>query len=482
MNFLIFMPDEMRGESAGCYGHPLIRTPNLDRLAEDGTLFEQCYVQHTVCSPSRCCAFTGWYPHVAGHRTLWNLLRPHHPNLLKYLTAAGYDVRWYGKNDLLAAESFADSVTEAVAGGSPNSGPLIRQGPDDPHYYSFLGRPFDGEPMDTGDGHCVRRGIEFLRGGPKQPFCLYLPLSNPHPTYSAPRAWHGMYRGEDLPPPRPPGLPERPSFHELIRQTRRLDRLDEAELRRIGAVYLAQISYVDFLLGEVLDALDASGLADKTCVIFTSDHGDWAGELGLVEKWPSGLDNLLARVPLVIRMPRGASGHRVSTPVELFDIMATVLDLAAIEPAHVHFARSLTPQLRGAAGEDRTVFAEGGYDTHEPHCFEGRADSDHAHWDTDHIYYPKVHLQQTHPESVCRAVMVRTATHKLIYRTHDCSELYDMRTDPRELDNLYGRPEAEVVQRDLERQLLDFYLRTSDVVPLSESPRGLPKGGFRRGG
>ena len=94
MNFVIFMPDEMRWESAGCYGHPLIETANLDRLADEGTRFDACYAQHPVCGPSRCSMLTGWYPHVSGHRTLWHLLRPHEPKLFRDLTAAGYEVSW----------------------------------------------------------------------------------------------------------------------------------------------------------------------------------------------------------------------------------------------------------------------------------------------------------------------------------------------------------------------------------------------------
>jgi len=480
MNFVIFMPDEMRWESAGCYGHPLIETPHLDRLADEGTRFDACYAQHPVCSPSRCSMLTGWYPHVSGHRTLWHLLRPHEPNLFRYLTAAGYDVRWYGKNDLLATESFPGSVAEAVAAGKPNVGPRVATDPEDPLYDSFLARPFPGGAWETGDAASVKRGIEFLRGRPEKPFVLFLPLTLPHPEYSAPQPWHDMYAPEDVPAPRPPDLDRKPMFHRLIRATRRLDRMTEADFRRIAAVHLGTISYMDFLLGGLLEALDEAKLTESTCVIFTSDHGDWAGEYGLVEKWPSALDDTIVRVPLVIRAPGGAGGHVVDSPVELFDVMATAMELAGVEAGHTHFARSLLPQLRGAPGEaERAAFAEGGYDPHEPHCFEGRQVGIQAGRGAENIYYQKGRLQQTHPESVCRSVMIRTAGHKLIYRTADVCELYDVAADPRELNNLYGRPEAADVQRELESRLLEFTVRTADVTPWEEDPRGLPKGGFR---
>ena len=111
MNFIYYNPDEMRADLLACYGHELAKTPNLDRLASQGVRFDQCHVQHTVCTPSRCSFMTGWYPHVRGHRTLWHSLQADEPNTLKYLRKAGYDVHWIGKNDLLAPGSFEDSVS-----------------------------------------------------------------------------------------------------------------------------------------------------------------------------------------------------------------------------------------------------------------------------------------------------------------------------------------------------------------------------------
>jgi choline-sulfatase len=482
MNFVIFMPDEQQAEAAGCYGHPLVQTPNLDRLGREGTRFDQCYIQHPVCTPSRCSTFTGWYPHVAGHRTLWHMLRPHEPNLFRCLVQAGYDVRWYGKNDLLAAESFKGSVSEAAGppAGLRNVGPREAADPADPRYNSFLAKPFPGGPWETADAWCVKRGIDYIRSRPAKPFMLYLPLVLPHPDYSAPQPWHDMYRPADLPPLRPPDLPDKPMFHRLIRRTRRLEELGEPDFRRIAAIYAGTITYVDYLFGELLAALDDTGLADDTCVIFCSDHGDWAGQFGLVEKWPSALDDTIARVPLVIRAGAKAAGelaagHVVDSPVELFDIMATVLELSGAQARHTHFARSLLPQLRGEPGDaERAAFAEGGYDLHEPHCFEGRAGAGGIFRDASNIYYQKGLLQQTDPLSVCRTTMMRAGQYKLILRTADTCELYDLRADPRELRNLYGQPELEAAQRQLERRMLDWHMSTADVVPFAEDPRGLP--------
>jgi choline-sulfatase len=301
---------------------------------------------------------------------------------------------------------------------------------------------------------------------------LFLALSFPHCPYTAPEPWYSMYDPDDVPPLTPAELPDQPDFVRLIRQYRRLDELDEGTLRKIMAVYLGMVSYMDHLLGKVLDALDAAGLSSDTTVFAFSDHGDWAGDRGLVEKWPSGLHDDLTRIPMIVRMPGGAAGHVARELVECFDIMPTTLDLAGIPCRHTHFARSMLAQLQGKAGDpERAAFADGGYDVHEPHCFEGKP-SDRVCGNPDGIYYPKGLQQQERPESVCRASMIRTATHKLVRRTGGCHELYDLRDDPRECRNLHGKSECRDVQTALTERMLDWYIHTADAVPWDANPRG----------
>lgn len=493
MNFIFFIPDELRAESVGCFtphALPTSLTPNITRLASEGTRFDQCHVQHTVCTPSRCSFATGWYPHVRGHRTLWRMLTPEEPNLLKYLRNAGYEVHWGGKNDLLSPESFAESVDDHRLGArSKRARPTHGHGEppyalDDPRYYTFLYEPIEGGIESLSDFRNVDGAIEFLRSrragqsrrsGGEKPFVLYLPLSFPHCPYHAPEPFHSMVSPDDVPALRPTDLSGKPDFHRLIRQTRRLDQLDEKFFRALQAVYLGMTAVTDTLLGMLLDALDETGHAADTTLFFFADHGDWAGDYGLVEKWPSALDDCLTRVPLLVRSPGMKGGRAVHEPVELMDIMATTLDLAGIEAEHTHFSRSLVPQLAGAAGDpERAVFSEGGYDPHEAHAFEGRAQSGALFRTPSHIYYPKGRLQQDVPESVSRATSIRTRTHRLVRRPLGVSELYDLEQDPRELRNVYDDPAHATVQRDLARRLLDWHIHTADVVPYGEHPRGLP--------
>jgi choline-sulfatase len=474
-NIIYYNPDEMRADLLGCYGHPVVQTPNIDRLAETGVRFDQCHVQHTVCSPSRCSFTTGWYPHVRGHRTLWHLLQPDEPNTLKYLKQAGYQVHWIGKNDLLAPESFEDSVTRVHATEWGKGGDRDIFDPDEPGYWSFLYGPM---PDHGTDWYQVNRAIECIRGWEPgdPPFMIFLATGLPHCPFTCPQPWYDMYDPDDLPPLRPAELEGQPVFKRLIRRYRRLDELDEAVLRKIRAVYLGMISYVDEMLGRLLGALEETGRDGDTSVFFFSDHGDWAGDYGLVEKWQSGVDDCLTRVPMIVRTPDCESGHVVEEPIECFDIMPTTLDLAGVECRHTHFARSMMPQLSGEAGDpDRAAFVEGGYDPHEPHCYEGDPEGlDDIGSNQQGIYYPKGRQQQEHPESSVRCTKIRTLDYELIYRPKGTSELYDLKEDARELCNLYDDPAYAEVRAELERRILDWYVHTSDVVPFQRDPRGFP--------
>ena len=155
---------------------------------------------------------------------------------------------------------------------------------------------------------------------------------------------------------------------------RALGDTDEKVFKKIHAVYLGMVSYADMLLGRILDALERTGLAENTTVIASSDHGDWAGDWGLVEKWPNAFDDDLTRVPLIVRRPGCPGGHRVAELTQTFDIFPTVCEWEGLPLRHDQFGVSLSRQVGGAAGDpERVVWCEGGYDAREPQCFEGTA-------------------------------------------------------------------------------------------------------------
>jgi choline-sulfatase len=465
-NIVMFMPDEMRADALACYGNPVTKTPNFDRLAREGTRFSNCHVQFPVCGASRCSMLTGWPTSVRGHRSLFYFLRPEEPNLFRYLRQAGYDVFWFGKNDALAAASFYDSVTRwrdsSGEGIAPPAGFT-------PNGFTMLYPP-TGDRRETGDYKMLQAAFEVLdRKESERPFCIFLPLNEPHPPYTIPADFYNMYSPGSLPPLAPLDLPKKPAFHAAIRKSYGLSKVDDRTLRQVRAVYYGQVSYSDWLAGELLARLEFTGRDKDTALFVLSDHGDYAGDYGLVEKWPSGLEDCLTHVPLLVRAPGGKPGVVADDMVELYDVMQTSLDLAATKARHTHFSRSLVPQLNGNPGDpERAAFAEAGYNIYEPQCFEPEGPNVRG------PYLAKIELQNRQPNTVSRGAMVRTRTHKLIRRPQGESELYDVKADPQERRNLYGEVSATEIQQTLQTKLLDHYLNTTGIAPMDKDPRNCP--------
>jgi choline-sulfatase len=463
-NIVLFMPDEMRADALACYDNPVTKTPNFDRLASQGTRFANCHVQFPVCGASRCSLLTGWPTSVRGHRSLFYFLRPDEPNLFRYLKQSGYDVFWFGKNDALAAQSFYDSVTYWDRGSS-HERPTH---PITPNITSML-HGKGGDRRDDLDYSIVRSAIEIIeRKESDRPFCLFLPMQGSHPPYTTPANFYSMYSPDSVGKLVPPDLPKKPDYQKEMRRHYNLDRMTDHQLREVRAVYYGKVSYSDWLMGEVLEALEKNGRDKDTAVMLFSDHGDYAGDYGLTEKWPSGLEDCLTHVPLIMRAPGGKSGHTVNEMTELYDVMASCLGLAGVQARHTHFARDLAPQLNGAAGDaGRAAFAEGGYNIYEPQCFEPITKSVNE-------YSPKVTLENKMPETVSRSAMVRTRTHKLIWRSQGQKELYDVAADPGLTRNLIDESSSAAVKADLQVRLMEHFINTSGIAPMDKDSRSSP--------
>jgi choline-sulfatase len=433
-----------------------------------------------LCSPSRCSLFTGWYPHVRGHRNLTHLLRADEPNFLRTLRKYGYDTVYIGKNDTFSPEAARQSVRlpKVRVPGSidpvRNHPPRSPFPPTDPRHHSFLFDPIGPKPENALDHWKTRSAVDYLRSKPDRPFALFLALEAPHPPYSAPQPFHDLIDPASLPPLIPPTA-DKPRFHEKIREYRNLEGLDEGTLRKIQSVYLGQTAFADSLFGQVLDALDESGLADDTAVFFFSDHGDYAGDYGLVEKWQTGMEDCLTQVPLLVRVPGGTPGQVVEPPVELFDVMATTLDLAGAEADAPHFAVSQNPVLHGDATADprRVAFTEGGYSANDWHGAETLSING-KRIDPSSIYYPKRKMGHEEPETLERTVMLRDNRFKLVYRPSGNGEFYDLASDPRETRNRWNDPVLAPEKDRLQARLTAWLVQTSDVIPFDPDPRDFP--------
>ena len=465
-NIVMFMPDQLRADCVGCFGNPVVQTPNIDALAARGTLFRNAFSQHSVCSPSRASIFTGWYPHVMGHRTLTHLLKPWEPNLLKLLKDSGYHVGWVGQR----GDTFAPGVTKASTdffgfGVQPTAGGSNPYPPEHKFartfYHGKRDAPESGVVLDF-DEATVQTAEAWLAEGPPEPWLLFVALIFPHPPFAVEEPWFSLHARSEVPLPVSGDPADKAAFTREIREQYGTDRLDEGDWREIVATYYGMVARVDSQLGRVSSAVEACGAADRTVSVFMTDHGEYLGDYGLIEKFPSGQDDCLLRNPLIISTPAGVEGAASDALVEMVDLLPTLLELADVEARHTHFGRSLVPLLEDASRAHRdAAFAEGGFTASESHLLERGP----------FPYDLKSGIQHQAPVFAGKVVSMRTREWTYVHRLYERNELYDRANDPRELRNRSGEPELAELERGLHERVLNFLLETGDVIPWEPDPR-----------
>ncbi|UCC63845.1 MAG: sulfatase-like hydrolase/transferase [Anaerolineae bacterium] len=478
-HIVIFNPDQWRGDVLGHLGNPAAVTPNLDRMVQtDGVSFRYAFCQNPVCTPSRCSFMTGWYPHVRGHRTMFHMLRPDEPVLLRTLKENGYFVWWGGKNDLVPGQGGYDGYCHVKYEPERPLYPSLhglhewRGRPGSDTYYSFyygrLERDDDEEYYYDGDWANVLGAVELIENHPpNQPLCIYLPLSYPHPPYAVEEPYYSRIDRARLPRriPAPESWIGKPSILEGIHARQNLSGWTEERWTELRATYYGMCARVDAQFGLLMDALRQAGLYDETAVFFFADHGDFAGDYGLVEKTQNTFEDCLTRVPFLVKPPAWVAVEpRVSEAmVELIDFPATIEALTGIAPGHTHFGRSLLPVLAGELDEHRdAVFCEGGRLHGERHCMELESTSNQ---NPEGLYWPRLSLQRSQGAEHTKAIMCRTRDFKYVRRLYEADELYDLRADPAELHNRVDDPALADVMARLKERLLTFFLETGDVVP-----------------
>lgn len=480
-HIVIFNPDQWRGDVLGHMGNPAAITPHLDRaVATDAVSFRHAFCQNPVCTPSRCSFMSGWYPHVHGHRTMFHMMREGEPVLLKTLKESGYYVWWGGKNDLVPGQHGYEAYCDVKYRPTRSPAPMWwgdhkedwRGEPGSDTYYSFyvgrLPHTRGDEFYYDSDWANVLGAVDMIRHAPaNRPLCIYLPLTYPHPPYAVEDPWYSMIERDRLPPriPTPPDWRGKPSLLRGIHERQGMQGWSEERWTELRATYYGMCARVDHQFGLVLQALRDAGIYEDTAVFFFADHGDFAGDYGLVEKTQNTFEDCLTRVPLVIKPPAWAPAQpRVSEAlVELIDVPATIEAMAGITPTHDHFGRSLLPVLAGETDEHRdAVFCEGGRRHGETQAME--LESADSQVPTG-LYWPRVNLQTSEGPEHTKAVMCRTREFKYTRRLYEMDELYDLRDDPAELVNRVTDPTLADVLAALKERLLTFFLETCDVVP-----------------
>jgi arylsulfatase len=476
-NVLLICTDQQRYDALGCYGNEQIDTPHIDGLAQDGVLFENCYVQSPVCAPSRASLLTGQY---ASSHGLWAngvSLRPDKPLFTRTLADDGYDCGLIGKMHL--APCFGGRTEERHDDGfrfyewahdpshrSPENAyhRWLRERFPDLHAAALENprRPgpepigtgplsFDIMPTEAHYSHWVgERAIAFLEQerNPEKPFFVNVNFYDPHHPFVAPQEYLDRYDPATLPSPAGDSgdLSNRPAILSDVSQAsyaghaRGFADFTGEEIRQVVRAYYAMVSVIDDEVGRILAALDRLGLAGETLVIFTSDHGEMLGDHGLLLKGPMLYEGA-TRVPLVLRWPGTLpAGERRADLVEWIDLCGTCLEAAAAPPLPGDQGESLLPLARGEAAAPTRGWA----------LCEYR--------DSGHPYNPPSH-----------ATMLRRGDHKLIVHHAPpatdrprAGELYDLAADPREERNLWDAPAFAPVRIDLERMLIDVLVAIQD--------------------
>jgi len=486
-HIVIFNPDQWRGDVMGHLGNDAAVTPNLDDIVKtDAVSFSRAFCQNPVCTPSRCSFMSGWYPHVRGHRTMHHMMQKDEPVLLKTLKDNGYFVWWGGKNDLVPGENGFDDYCSVkyIPDKKPRKETNLHacdawRGPaDGDSYYSFYAGKLEKADWEDKyydhDWSMVYGALDMIKNRPdkEQPLCIYLPLDYPHPPYGVEEPWFSIINSEKLPRriPAPESWEGKPSILKGIYERQRLHNWTEERWKKLRAAYYGMCARVDHQFGLIVKALKEAGIYDNTAIFMFSDHGDFTGDYGLVEKTQNTFEDCLTRAPFIIKPP---SWVKVETGVrdalvELIDFPATVEDLLGIQPGHTHFGRSLIPLIEGKTSEHRdAVFCEGGRLHGERHCMELQSSSTSEKG----LYWPRVGLQiQEGPEHT-KAVMCRTRDFKYVRRLYESDELYDLRNDPYELTNRINDPIMKDVIADMKERLLMFYQETCDVVPYKANRR-----------
>lgn len=438
------------------------------------------------------------------------------------LKRSGYHVWMNGRNDLLPAQNpnayvgYADEVAGVtiprkpvskreyrdITGENSGKGRTKKKGPgifdllrimgggkrptpdqlESGEFYSF----YAGKVEDTSTGLgglfndrvSVDRAIDYLErhggAGGSQPFCCFIGLGAPHPPYRAPEPYFSAIDRDALPPQiaATEKVEGEPAIMKGIRDGQNCDGWTEQQWNELRATYLAMVMQVDDLFGRIVSTLKEQGLYENTAIFILSDHGDYTGDYGIVEKNQNTFQDCLTNVPLIVKPPSEfpcAPGVREDTLVELIDFYATCAEYAGFTPRWDHFGRSLQPCVAGDTDVHReAVYCEGGRRMGEPQASELESNPT---LDPAHQYYPRLRLQASEDGEHGKATMCRTDRYKYVLRFYEKDELYDLESDPQELRNRIDDPELGPVAEELRLRLLRWYQETCDVVPKETDSR-----------
>ncbi len=472
-NVLFIMADDLNN-SLGCYGHPLVKTPNLDKLAARGVRFQNAGCQFPLCGPSRNSMLTGLYPNSSGILSNGQLFRQTIPSQLSLPQAFrldGYFAARIGKMyHYNVPLSIGTNGHDDPASWEMEINPAgVDRMEDMDDAFSLIPGSFGGtlswyaspspDEKHT-DGKMAREAAWVLERCAKdksKPFFLALGFFRPHTPYIAPKPWFEGYPEAQMPVVQ--GVKEDQA--DLPKQAlgsykAEQDKLTDDLRRQAVQAYYASISFMDAQVGVALDALDKLGLAENTVVVFCSDHGYHLGEHGLWQK--QSLFEESARVPLIMAGPGVTKGGVAKAPVGLIDLYPTLAELCGVKaPANLQ-GQSLVPMLKDTKVEGRgwvisQVVRGGGF--------------------------KRMGASPAAGDKGKRIFGYTLRTPRWRYTEWDAGkegkELYDHEADPKELTNLAEKPDSAATVAELSKKLQGIVKTTfpADGVTPAVTDKGM---------
>lgn len=453
-NILFIQVDQLTAASLKAYGNNFCHAPNLDRLAEEGIVFEDAYCNFPLCSPSRASMATGQLCSKIGAYDNAAELAATIPTYAHYLRAAGYQTSLSGKMHFIGPDQhhgFEKRLTPdlypADFSWAPNWGDEGERDTNDTRSVTISGicersKQIDFDNLVT--YNAIQHLFDMARSSDVRPFFMQVSYTHPHEPYLCRKEYWDLYDDANIPLPNVPALPETEHDAHSVRLLSDFGmlnvRFSREDIQRARRAYYGSISYIDEMIGTLLDTLESTGQAENTAIIFTSDHGEMLGERGMWFKKHFYEPSL--RVPLLMKIP-GTRPKRVATLASLVDLLPTFMGIAN--------GSGWTSDVEELEGDDLTAFLN------------------------DEQPDRSVFAEYLAEATTAPIFMIRRGPYKYISSENDPALLFDVVSDPHEQNNLAKDPshakrvaqfESEVAQKWNHRAL-------SDSIRLSQRQRRL---------
>ena len=440
-NLIVFLPDQLRRKSIACYGAEKVHAPNLNKLATTSTVFEQAYVTHPICVPSRSSLMTGTWPHANGCTRNGSILNPRWLCLPEMIAdkdyRTGYMGKWHLADEVFAQHGFEEWIS-TEDGYAKKFSPgrdkkaltdyakfLISRGLKPDQKAGGFGRRFaaDLEGDLRKPKFLERHACDFLARHQREPFILFVAFLEPHPPYNGP--WNNEHPLDEI-------EIEPSANHHLSEDVPLRYRLREEyhhknfgstpdEYRKVKQKYLGLVTEIDLSIGAILAQMERLGQADDTIVVLSSDHGDMMGAHRLIGK--GVMFNESASVPYLVHLPGQRRMNRVAQPVSHIDFVPTILDLLG-KPAHPQcVGQSMATLVKEGELAPKLIFAQWSPAQGERKKKRGTQ------------LASEEQIEQAMGEST--RTVISPEGWKLNLRDKDKNELYNLRDDPGEEHNFY---------------------------------------------